>query len=158
MCNRIARRWKSYSPFWHSDQQTTEQYHPQRQFIQVTASHHPLQGQVFPLLRTLTKQGESYVVIQLSSGVTQQVPARWTDQCPAPPCLPIVPLWSVTSVRELLGLLKQFPDRSLHEEVTDGSSPTPVAHVLARNSARADRATGRPAAPSSARSTSRRNS
>src|SRR5947209_12895566 len=82
-----------------SDQHTTGQYHPQRQFIQVTAPHHPLQGQVFPLLRTLSKQGETYVVIQLPSGATQQVPQRWTDQCPALPSPQVVPLWSMTSVR-----------------------------------------------------------
>ena len=98
--------------FLDSDQHTTDQYHSQRQFIQVTAPHHPLQGQVFPLLRALTKQGESYVVIQLPSGATQQVPLRWTDQCPALPSPQALPPWSVTSVRELLDILKQLQDRA----------------------------------------------
>ncbi len=142
----------------HSDQHITDQHYPQRQFIQVTAPHHPLQGQVFPLVRSLTKQGESYVVIQLPSGATQQVPQRWTDQCPALPCPQAVPLWNVTSVRELLDILKQLQDRPDHEEVIDGSSPTHVAHIFSPGPARPDRTTGRTAASSSAHSTHRRNS
>ncbi|HEY7419018.1 MAG TPA: hypothetical protein VH593_27805, partial [Ktedonobacteraceae bacterium] len=98
-------RWKCSSPSSNSDQQTADQHYPQRQFIQVTALHHPLQGQVFPLVRSLTKQGETYLVIQLSSGATQQVPLRWTDQCPPLPSPQALPLWSVTSVRSLLDIL-----------------------------------------------------
>jgi hypothetical protein len=78
---------------------------------------------VFPLIRTLSKQGETYLVIQLPSGATQQVPQRWTDQCPALPCPQTVPLWNVASVRELLDILKQLQDRPDHQEVIDGSSP-----------------------------------
>jgi hypothetical protein len=141
-----------------SDQHTTDQYHPQRQFIQVTAPHHPLQGQVFPLLRTLSKQGETYVVIQLPSGATQQVPKLWTDQCPALPCPQTIPLWNVTSVRSLLDILKQLQDRPDHEEVSDGSAPIHVAHVFSRSPARPDHPAGRTAASSSPRPTHRRNS
>src|SRR6266566_7582795 len=158
MCSTIVMRWRCSLPSWHSDQHTTDQYHPQCQFIQVTAPHHPLQGQVFPLLRTLSKQGETYVVIQLPSGATQQVPERWTDQCPALPSPQVVPLWSMTSVRSLLDILKQLQDRPDHEEVIDGSSPTHVAHVFSPGPARPDRAAGRTAASSSSRPTHRRNS
>ena len=158
MCNMTATKWKCSSPSWHSDQHTTDQHHPQRQFIQVTALHHPLQGQVFPLIRTLTKQGEIYLVIQLPSGATQQVPERWTDRCPALPSPQVVPLWSVTSVRELLGILKQLQDRPDHEEVIDGSSPSHVAHVFSSSPARPDRAAGRTASSSSTCSTPRRDS
>jgi hypothetical protein len=158
MCSRIARRWKSFSPSWHSDQHTTDRHPPQRQFIQVTALHHPLQGQAFPLIRTLTKQGETYLVIQLPSGATQQVPERWTDQCPALPSPQVAPLFSVTSLRSLLDIVKQLQDRPDHEEVIDGSSPTHVAHVFSRSPARPDRAAGRATAPSSTRSRYRRDS
>src|SRR6266849_6339466 len=149
----IATKWRCSLRFCHTDQHITDQHHAQRQFIQVMAPHHPLQGQVFPLLRTLSKQGESYVVIQLPSGATQQVPQRWTDQCPALPSPQTVPLWNVTSVRELLDILKQLQDRPDHEEVIDGSSPTHVAHIFSRSPARPDRTTGRAAASSSAHST-----
>lgn len=142
----------------HSDQQTTDRHDPQRQFLQVTAPHHPLHGQVFPLLRALTKQGEDNVIIQLPSGATQQLPRRWTDQRPALPTPPVLPLWSVTSLRALLGILKQLQARPCPEKVPDGSTPTPVAHVLAPDPARADRAARRTAASSSARATHRRHS
>jgi len=157
-CLLPNQRLSCSSNFLDSDQHTTDQYHPQRQFIQVTAPHHPLQGQVFPLLRTLSKQGETYVVIQLPSGATQQVPERWTDQCPALPCPQTVPLWNVTSVRELLDILKQLQDRPDHEEVSDGSAPIHVAHVFSRSPARPDHTVGRTAASSSPRPTHRRNS
>src|SRR5579884_147740 len=142
----------------HSNQHTTDQSSPQRQFIQVTAPHHPLSGQVFPLLRSLTKQGETYLVIQLPSGTTQQVPLRWTDQCPPLPPPQALPLWSLTSVRSLLDILKQLQDRASSEEATDESSASHVAHVSQRSPARADRTTGQTAASSSSRPAHRRNS
>ena len=158
MSSMIAMKWRCSLRFWHSDQQITDQHDPQRQFIQVTAPHHALQGQVFPLIRTLTKQGETYLVIQLPSGATQQVPERWTDQCPTLPSPQVAPLFSMTSVRSLLDILKQLQDRPDHEEVIDGSSPTHVAHIFSSSPARPDRTTGRTAASSSAHSTHRRNS
>ena len=109
-------------------------------------------------MRTLTKHGESYVVIQLPSGATQQVPKRWTDRCLPQPSPLAVPQFSVPSLRDLLDILKQIQNRPHHEEVPDGSSPDPVAHVFVRNPARADRAVGRPASPSSARATPGRDS
>ena len=151
-------KWRCCLLFFYSDQHTTEQSHSQRQFIQVTALHHPLHDQVFPLIRSLIKQGETYLVIQLPSGATQQVPARWTDQCPALPSPLVVPLWSVTSVRSLLDILKQLQDRPHHEEVPNGSSPTHVAHVFPNGPARPDRAAGRTRASSSSHPTHRRNS
>lgn len=154
----MTREGRIMSNEVHSDQQTTDRHDPQRQFLQVTAPHHPLQGQVFPVLRALTKRGEDYVIIQLPSGTTQQLPRRWTDQCPALPAPPVLPLWSVTSLRELLGILKQLQARPCEEEVPNGSAPTPVDHVLSRDPARTGRAARRPAASTSARTTYRRRS
>src|SRR5512135_810075 len=154
-CLLPSQRLSCSSSFSDSDQHTTDQSSSQRQFIQVTALHHPLQGQGFPLLRTLSKQGETYVVIQLPSGATQQVKERWTDQCPDLPSSQVAPLWSVTSVRSLLDILKQLQDRPDHEEVIDGSSPTHVAHVFSAGPARADHAAGRTAASSSSHATHR---
>lgn len=113
---------------------------------------------MFPLLRSLTKQGETYVVIQLPSGATQQLPERWTDRCEAAPFPQVLPLFSVTNLRELLGILKHLQDRPDQEEVTDGSSPNHVAHVFQRGAARPDRTTGRDAASSSPHTTHRRGS
>ena len=98
------------------------------------------------------------MVIQLPSGATQQVPKLWIDQCPALPSPQVVPLWSVTSVRSLLAILKQLQNRPHHEEVIDGSSPNYVAHFFSRSPARPDRAAGRTAPPSATRTTHRRDS
>jgi SAM-dependent methyltransferase len=42
------------------------------------------------------------IILETGFVATQQVPQRWTDQCLALPSPQTVPLWNVTSVRELL--------------------------------------------------------
>src|SRR5690242_12866705 len=101
------------------DQHITEQSAPQQQFIQVTALHHPLRGQVFPLVRTFIKRRENYVIIRLPSGATQQLLEGWTDLCPVQPSPQVVPLFSVSSIRSLLDILKQLQDRPNHSEASN---------------------------------------
>jgi hypothetical protein len=46
--------------------------------VTITASHHPLVGQSFPVIARRTRHGEPHVVIRRPNGASQLVPSRWT--------------------------------------------------------------------------------
>src|SRR5260221_14773392 len=97
-----ATRWRSSLPCSHSDQHTTRLDAAESEVVVITAAHHPLFGQCFPVVRRLHKQGEPHLVVRLPSGTTQLLPARWTLCAPSLPTAaapsPSVAAWSLPSV------------------------------------------------------------
>jgi hypothetical protein len=50
-----------------------------QQRIQITDPHNPLSGQNLKVIRKFNKDNEDYLVVELSNGNTQLIPARWAD-------------------------------------------------------------------------------
>jgi len=84
------------------------------QRIAISAPHHPLYGQAFPVLRQLYKEGERQFVILLPDGASQLIPARWTLP-PAPPAGR--PLCGADRLRMLVRLVAAL--RRQHPEAPD---------------------------------------
>ena len=69
------------------------------QCIQITAPHHPLQGQCLQVVEYTQRDGERQIVVRLPNGQTQCIPLRWTEPFPASPTQP---LFSINSLRSLI--------------------------------------------------------
>ncbi len=71
------------------------------QRVCITAPHHPFCGHIFPLRQRRIKRGELHFIIELPTGATQLIPARWTTpSTTAAPLLP-GPLLTSASLRAL---------------------------------------------------------
>src|SRR5262245_28036512 len=67
-----------YFGSWHQGQHNPELSDAGVERVTITAPHHPLVGQSFPVVARRTKQGEPHLVIRRRNGATQLVPSRWT--------------------------------------------------------------------------------
>ena len=74
----------------------------------MTRRHHPLEGQVFEIL----KGGQKDLLVQLGDGSAIRLPRSWTDAdgAPVPQPLPAT-LVTVSSVRALITLLEALRRR-----------------------------------------------
>jgi hypothetical protein len=106
------------------------------QRIQITASHHPLKGQVFSVIQHQLRDGEHKIVIRLPNGHTQLIPARWTKQVAA---TTETPLFSTTSLRKLIQLTAALshheqPEEN-HEHISTGRV---MGHIQSPNTPTTD--------------------
>ena len=99
------------------------------QRICITAPHHPLHGQTFPILQRRLKRGEPHFIIQLPSGATQLIPARWTTSSPVQ-LTATTPLLTSGSLRRLVNMVDMLRS-SLFQEATHDllNSPRALDHV-----------------------------
>jgi hypothetical protein len=108
-------------------QHTTRGNGADSQLVMITAPHHPLCGQVLPVVRRLHKQGEPQFVVRLPSAATQLIPARWTASSPpgSTPAADVLPgsvWWSLPSVRALVRIVGALRDHSSpQQEVGDAA-------------------------------------
>ena len=109
----------------YSDQHTTRWDVAESEVVVITAAHHPLFGQCFPVVRRLHQQGEPHVVVRLPFGATQLLPSRWTRGTPSFPTAAAAPspaaaAWSLPSVRALVRIVGTLRERSSpQQEVLD---------------------------------------
>ncbi|MBV9168881.1 MAG: hypothetical protein JOZ81_02205 [Chloroflexi bacterium] len=126
--------------------------------VTITAPHHPLVGQSFPVVARRTKGGEPHVVVRRPSGASQLVPTRWTTihsgKTDPEPGVALTP----GSLRSLLSMVAAL---RANAEVADApTAPSgSLEHVQPPNAAppgrRLDR-TARPIPPGAARASTRK--
>ncbi len=113
------RRPSSSSSFSHSDQHTTRWDVAESEVVVITAAHHPLFGQCFPVVRRLHQQGEPHVVVRLPFGATQLLPSRWTRGTPSFPTAAAAPS-PAAAARALVRIVGTLRERSSpQQEVLD---------------------------------------
>ena len=92
------------------------------QHVCITAQYHPLCGQSFPVLQRRLKRGEAHFIIQLPSGATQLIPARWTTSSPTP-VTPSTPLLTSGTLRGLVTMVAILRNSSAQEATHDSPDP-----------------------------------
>src|SRR5438876_1913800 len=139
--------------WWHQGQHNPELSAAGVEQVTITAPHHPLVGQSFPVIGRRTKEGEPHVVVRRPSGASQLLPSRWTrvesGQRKAETALALTP----GSLRSLLSMVAALrcnaevadapaaPGGSL--EHVQPADPAPPGQLLDR--------TARPVRPGAAR-------
>jgi Family of unknown function (DUF5372) len=81
------------------------------QHVCITARHHPLCGQTFPVLQRRLKRGELHLIIQLPTGTTQLIPAHWTTLTPQSitAVAPLLTSHSLRALTSMVALLQNVP-------------------------------------------------
>jgi Family of unknown function (DUF5372) len=126
--------------------------------VTITAPHHPLVGQSFPVIARRTRQGEPHLVIRRPNGASQLVPSRWTAGQSGETKAEIIVALTPGSLRALLSMVAAL---RCNAEVADGPAAPggSLEHVQPPNPAppgqRLDRI-ARPIPPGAARAAERR--
>jgi hypothetical protein len=121
----------------HIGQQTPRLRPRDLQCVRIIAPHHPLCGQLVPVVRSTREQGEPQLVIQTPSGHHQLIPLRYTEAAPAPAT--VVP----AGLRVTPGRLRTLAHlvhtlRSRYAPEVCHALASPVEHLSARNSSASD--------------------
>ncbi|MBV9325205.1 MAG: hypothetical protein JO352_15615 [Chloroflexi bacterium] len=126
--------------------------------VTITAPHHPLVGQSFPVVARRTRDGEPHLVIRRPNGASQLVPSRWTAAHPSEAKAEMAMPFTPGSLRVLLSMVAAL---RCNPEVADAPAAPggSLEHVQPPNPARPgqrlDR-TARPLRPGAARAAERR--
>jgi hypothetical protein len=156
--NTNEMRWRCSLPCWHRDQHNPELSDAGVEWVTITAPHHPLVGQSFPVVARRTRDGEPHLVIRRSNGASQLLPSRWTAIHSAETKPEVAVALTPGSLRALLSMVAALRQNA---EVADGPSAPAgtLEHVQPPNPAppgrRLDR-TARQIPPGSARASERR--
>jgi hypothetical protein len=114
------------------------------QCVRVIAPHHPLCGQLVPVIRAMQEQGEAQLVIQASNGHHQLIPLRYTEAAPAPAA--VAPSGLRLTPGRLCALARMVHSlRSRDAPEVRHVPASPVEHLSARHSSASDSAVEQPA-------------
>jgi len=144
--------------FQHQGQLNPELSNAGFEQVTITAPHHPLVGQSFPVIARRTKHGEPHLVIRRPNGASQLVPSRWTAVHSAQTNAAVAVALTPGSLRALLSMVAAL---RCNAEVADAPAAPggSLEHVQPPNPAppgqRLDR-TARPIPPGAARAAERR--
>ena len=136
--------------------QQTEQSRPRHvECVRVIAAHHPLAGQLVPVVRRKRHQGEPHLVIERPDGGRQLLAARCVESAGTIPLATGAPLvftpGSLRLLASLVATLRSTPSpapeaRDAPRHQLTAAAPAPVEHLPARDPPAAGRALDRPAA------------
>ncbi len=141
MCNMIKMKWRCYLRCYHHDQHTTRLDASDIQQVCITARHHPLCGQTFPVLQRRLMRGELHLIIQLPTGTTQLIPAHWTTRIPqsTTAVAPLLTSHSLRVLTSMVALLQNVPrQEATHDPPTtartlddfQSSNPAPAGRSV----------------------------
>jgi hypothetical protein len=96
-----------YAPVPTSWQHNAAHHHDQADWIRISAIRHAAWGQVCRVSRRFTRHGEAYLLVELPDGQQERIPQSWTEDLnnggSAMPAL----LFSPSSLRALVRLVRQ---------------------------------------------------
>src|SRR5579859_8204343 len=149
---------RAFTGWSHQGQHNPELSEAGVEQVTITAPHHPLVGQSFPVIARRTRHGEPHLVIRRPNGASQLVPSRWTASHSAETKAEITVALTPGSLRALLSMVAAL---RCNAEVADGPAAPggSLEHVQPPNPAppgqRLDRA-ARTIPPATARAFERR--
>ena len=134
------------SKLLHIGQQTPRLPSRNLQCVRVIAPHHPLCGQLVPVVRSLREQGEPHLVIQAPNGHHQLIPLRCTEAAPTPAAVVLSGL-RLTPGR-LCALARMVHSlRSRCAPEVRHAPASPVEHLSVRHASASDSPVERSAGP-----------
>jgi hypothetical protein len=111
-----------------------------QQSIQITVPNNPLTGQNLKVVRQFIKDNEHHLVVELSNGHTQLIPARWAgyDNSAAQPLQIELILFSSASLRALIRMVVNLKNQRQPEECNGCDTLDPTVDDFQPRDASAD--------------------